>query len=68
MPRLRVAYARVSTADQSAAAQLDQLREVALARGQPLDLGVEEQASGAGDRPQLEQLERAARQIGRAHV
>ena len=62
MPRLRVAYARVSTVDQSAAAQLDQLREVALARGQPLDLGVEEQASGAGDRPQLEQLERAARQ------
>jgi DNA invertase Pin-like site-specific DNA recombinase len=62
MPRLRVAYARVSTADQSAAAQLEQLREVALARGQPLDLGIEEQASGAGDRPQLEQLERAARQ------
>ena len=60
--RLRVAYARVSTADQSAAAQLDQLRAAAEARGTPLDLGVEEVASGASDRPQLDQLERKARQ------
>lgn len=60
--RLRVAYARVSTADQSAAAQLDQLRAAAEARGTPLDLGVEEVACGASDRPQLDQLERKARQ------
>lgn len=62
MPRIAVAYTRVSTSDQSCAAQLDQLRAVAASRGVQLDLAVEEQASGASARPQLDALERSARQ------
>ena len=70
MPRstLAAGYCRISTEDQLADSQREQILEISRTRGVTLDVIFEEVASGASDRPILDGLERRARSGGLASL